>query len=569
MFSMKKYYLPILSVAALSLFTACDDDIDHGGFGGKNGRNTLSFGVGVCTPTTPRLSTRAIPLTSSEDGEEPLFLIESVTPMEELFFDTQGTPATQSATRGTPVYSENFDAVNDDMFYAVCYSSDCGKTGSGGNEAYTTDTYYGTGKHTFEKDETGHPKHGGLTPTESCYAHEYADEMHWPEDKTLHFFFEAPSRGDLGNDGVTRFVNGNIQFNYAMTDEEKDAVNQQDLLFGYMALSMGDYDEDNHTTIPFHHALCAVKFNSGYGTDNAAKITKVEIKNLYSAGTCTIPSSGTVTWNYPTETIPTINVYSDYSDVTPTTYTKNGADGTEQASGFPDEFFTTENGKSTTTNSLNDANFTHTFHLIPQTSNSTGDEDPRVSFVIHYTINGESKTRTVTPSISWTAGNIYTYTLTINDAAVTVSESGGALLTTNSGNVTEYQRVALAANWVTTDGTIVASQPLSSDWLTGLPTGSTGSGARWALGTDGYYYYSHPVQPGNAAAVSLYTARTTPEAPANLPVADAHLEVNVTVQAVRANNKDGSGNDVYGYTVWTSTSGLSDDFFESPAQEGN
>ena len=548
---MKKYYLPILSVAALSLFTACDDDIDHGGFGGKNGRNTLSFGVGVCTPTTPRLSTRAIPLSSGEDGEEPLFLIESVTPMEELFFDAPCTPATQSATRGTPVYSENFDAVNEGKFYAVCYSSDCGKTGSGTDEAYTDDTFYDTGKHEF-------------TGSAGAYSHTYKDEMHWPSDKTLHFFFEAPSQEEeqLSCDKITRYTDGRIKFDYTMA--ATDAVDQKDLLFGYLKLTMDMYDEkqkkDEAIEVPFHHALCAVKFNftSNYDDKNAAKITKIEIQNVYSQGVCTVATDGKVTW---TNVDGSEAVSSTYTGITPQTYIDNQGDGYD----FPEQFYSETNLEvPTTTNSLNDKNFTHTFNLIPQTR-AAGD----VTFVIHYTIGDDEaeKERTVSPTINWTAGNIYTYTLTINDAAVTVSESGGALLTTNSGNVTEYQRVALAANWVTTDGTIVASQPLSSDWLTGLPTGSTGSGARWALGTDGYYYYSHPVQPGNAAAVSLYTARTTPEAPANLPVADAHLEVNVTVQAVRANNKDGSGNDEYGYTVW-SNSDLGTSFF-SDEPEGN
>ena len=557
---MKRFLHPLLSVTLLILISSCDDDIDHGGFGGKNGRNTLSFGVGVCTPTTPRLSTRAIPLSSGEDGEEPLFLIESVTPMEELFFDTSDTPTTQSATRGTPVYNKNFDDVLG-SFWAVCYGN------VSGSSALSPDgTFASTGKHEFTKDVAHSSAKTGTT-----YKHDYGEGLSWPENEKLIFFFEAPSQEELGKDGITRYADGRIEFNYTMT--KTNAVDQQDLLFGSMWLTKDEYKDseqknDKVIDIPFHHALCAVKFNSGYDSDNAAKITKIEIKNLYSAGTCTIPSSGTVTWNYPTETIPTIDVYSDYSDVTPTTYT----DGHESDYDFPEAFYNTENDKSTTTNSLNDKNFTHTFHLIPQTRNQPSqEEENKFTFVIHYKIGIEEqeRIRTVTPSISWTAGNIYTYTLTINDAAVTVSEQplGGALLTTNSGNVTEYQRVALAANWVTTDGTIVASQPLTSDWLTGLPTGSTGSGARWALGTDGYYYYSHPVQPGQAAAVPLYTARTTPEAPANLTVADAHLEVNVTVQAVRANNKDGSGNDEYGYTVW-SNSDLGTSFF-SDEPEGN
>ena len=543
MFSMKKYYLPILSVAALSLFTACDDDIDHGGFGGKNGRNTLSFGVGVCTPTTPRLSTRAIPLTSGEDGEEPLFLIESVTPMEELFFDAPCTPTTQSATRGTPVYSENFDKLVG-SFWAVCYSSDCGKTGSGTDEAYTDDTFYDTGKHEF-------------TGSAGTYSHTYDDEMHWPSDKTLHFFFEAPSQEkQLSSDNITRYTDGRIKFDYTMA--ATDAENQKDLLFGYLKLTMDMYDEkqkkDEAIEVPFHHALCAVKFNftSNYNDKNAAKITKIEIQNVYSQGVCTVATDGKVTW---TNVDGSEAVSSTYTGITPQTYIDNQGDGYD----FPEQFYSETNLEvPTTTNSLNDKNFTHTFNLIPQ-ARAAGD----VTFVIHYTIGDDEaeKERTVSPAINWAAGNIYTYTLTINDAAVTVSEQtlGGALLTTNSGNVTEYQRVALAANWVTDNGdgstTIVASQPLTTDWLTGLPSTEE---ANWRLGTDGYYYYKYPVQPGNAAVNSLYTSRNTVSAPDNHP--DATLEFTVTVQAVRAANKDENGTEQYnGYTVWSS--GLGTSFF--------
>ena len=62
---------------------------------------------------------------------------------------------------------------------------------------------------------------------------------------------------------------------------------------------------------------------------------------------------------------------------------------------------------------------------------------------------------------------------------------------TNTGNVNAYIRATYVINWLDKDGNIAASVP--SDYTYTLEFAEN---VKWVKGSDGYYYYTSPVEPG-------------------------------------------------------------------------
>ena len=94
---------------------------------------------------------------------------------------------------------------------------------------------------------------------------------------------------------------------------------------------------------------------------------------------------------------------------------------------------------------------------------------------------------------------------------------------TNTGTVYAYIRVAVVGNWYK-NGNIVAPHTVDL----GTPSG-------WTKGSDGYYYHTAPVAPGENTSTLI--GSYTPTRPEGVPT-DAHFEMNIICQAIQAEGMD-------------------------------
>lgn len=98
----------------------------------------------------------------------------------------------------------------------------------------------------------------------------------------------------------------------------------------------------------------------------------------------------------------------------------------------------------------------------------------------------------------------------------------------NESNIPVYIRATYVVNWVDKDGNIVTS----------VPTGyvideKKNPDNEWIEGTDGYFYYPTPVQPGHLTDGSLlYCKVTYPENP------EYTLNVEILATAIQSEPKD-------------------------------
>lgn len=79
----------------------------------------------------------------------------------------------------------------------------------------------------------------------------------------------------------------------------------------------------------------------------------------------------------------------------------------------------------------------------------------------------------------------------------------------NTGDIDAYIRATFVVMWMADDGSVLAKSPVSgTDYII------TAGSPKWTLGTDGFYYYSSPVAPGDLTDVligSIVQKDTAPE----------------------------------------------------------
>lgn len=78
----------------------------------------------------------------------------------------------------------------------------------------------------------------------------------------------------------------------------------------------------------------------------------------------------------------------------------------------------------------------------------------------------------------------------------------------NTGDTTAYIRAAIIVTWKNSDGTVYAKSPVEgTDYVMQLNLTADG----WVPGSDGYYYYTQPVDAGKTTGmlISSATAKTT------------------------------------------------------------
>ena len=71
----------------------------------------------------------------------------------------------------------------------------------------------------------------------------------------------------------------------------------------------------------------------------------------------------------------------------------------------------------------------------------------------------------------------------------------------NTGDTTAYIRAFVNVTWMNESGQVASVSPKSTDYMIEYSTSG------WLKGSDGYYYYSLPVQPNNKTAVLINSCR--------------------------------------------------------------
>jgi len=94
---------------------------------------------------------------------------------------------------------------------------------------------------------------------------------------------------------------------------------------------------------------------------------------------------------------------------------------------------------------------------------------------------------------------------------------------TNTSDIKAYVRAAVIVNWVDGDNHVVSGPAVD------LPTVNSSGG--WAIGRDGYYYYTWELNPGQQTPNAMFTtAISEPEGKPD----DARLQVTILAEAIQS-----------------------------------
>lgn len=483
------------------------------------------------------------------------------------------------ATKGTPIYTENFVAERGDI---------------------STIPYDGTSVYTGGKSYWS----GLLEASTRTYGYDFG-EAGWPESaSSLLFFFGSPedltskaasaedASGNYGcyNIKCTPGSKANIAFDFVTPGA---AEKQEDILFTTKDITKQYYFErkDEHSKVLFYHTLAGVKFKSGnapreINKDGSIKstntgevvtsITDIALTNILSTGHCVVTPSYDPDYTNndsnpyqkddkgQVDKSALVSVWSGVA--TKANYKVSGlqniSNGTNSSYTYPGS--TDFEGETAPGNSkelgqynLNDADFSKTFFFVPQTTGA----DATIAITYTITRNGETKTNTRKVKFNgqtWKPGYLYTYTLTANHVALKISddidpETGKTksnLKIQNTGNTDAYIRATVIGNWFDTH----VPPQIVTEWAgfsynngkLGTTDGSfTGlDETHWVYsdpekGGDGFFYYKYKVKPGNKVKFPLFTSFTaSSDGPSGLYGESAHLEMDILAQSFHADKID-------------------------------
>lgn len=555
---MKHYSSVFAFLAAAALLIGCVEEQGTNNMpeNGKEG----GFAVGAVSQyetkadagTIHRVQTDRIALSEPGDPEQ-VYLIETVEDMDDSFYQTE------LETKGTPVYTETFANKYKTGFSTLPYN---------GSDPYSSSSNWSS-------------------PTGENYIYKYdAFGESWPSGgpAEMMFFFAAPADLTKTADATLGYSNlsmnpseGSISFDYSSPEK---AEAQQDLLFTSRRITKDVYAKT--AKVLFYHTLAGVKFKSGNavreGTttkdgNTVAKmtnITSIKFTNILSNGHCEVK---------PLKDYDGKDYDGDDSNATPdvpksTSVSKWSWDGMEKVfdtysitvdglasndgTSFP-ESTAFEGGNDLGQLNLNDDDFSKTFMFVPQTTSTEGGE---VVLTIEYTLNGKKYRKSVNfGERTWEAGKLYTYTIQANHVGVVVideidevAQGGTGKIKTfdyikNTGNVDEYMRVAVIGNWYDSHSYYEKGQnQIVTPW-SGIDKAKTGdvvdpdegvfqegrfAPAPWIDGGDGYWYYPYKVKPGMNVGTPLFAQFKAGTCPMELYGSDAHLEIDIIVQAIDA-----------------------------------
>jgi hypothetical protein len=563
---MKKFYF-VLAVLAMASLTGCQiNEFERDTYVPKKGEivfrlansNTRSADVNATVQGV------SIPLGKDGTGNE-LFLEETITRLGDISYESF-----ESATRGTPAYTENFSDLYGD-FKAAAFRT------SGSNfEASAFDDGV------FESVGSG------------VWKRKFIDDV--KDQFPLYFFLRAPY--DQEGVAVTNLKyntsNGSITFDYDGSSLTSASA-QKDLLFTSRKVEQSDYDalvkKSEAIPVLFHHALTGIKFANFFDNPDLQTktyITKVVITGLADGGQCVLTprqeTDGYVDDKTDDFSSKTVAVW----DPAKLTYGEN-VSYTQTFDGANDEIDFAENGSfgtsgsyagtsfddAATQNNLNKADGSLTFWFVPQqltentkmtisykvinTANGgkTHEDEDTIAFgdmTRKQTKNEETGEITYGAYATWKAGELRTYTLKPRYIEVELIDkmsedkfTKSDVKISNNGNVYEYVRVNLIGNWVgkvqtkenvftdeytilfgyaaqtgdarveawndkdgkTNYGTFEDLVPKSSQ----IPATADSTYNNWVR-YDKYYYYIEPIGPNQSVTADVfksYTVGVSPE----------------------------------------------------------
>lgn len=548
---MKKSYIA-LAVLAMAALASCQENefsnevnpLEKGEVLIRlaNGRQTKS------ADATAVVKGATIELGSDEDGNS-FVLEETITNLDNLSFAPE--------TKGTPGYTENFADLYKG-FNAAVYK--------GGN-VYEADGAF----EEYDKEQL-------------IYKRKYPNDIWNGEgNPDLYFFLRTPASYIDANITTTlsySTTNGSISFSYT---SPTTADEQQDMLFTSRPLNTADdfnnlfTKEDKGLPVLFHHALTGVKFAIGNADADNVAITKVEFTGLKTSGSCTITpikednkyednptsysSATAVVWTPGTATAP---ISQEYNSVT--SYAQQGTGVAK----FAENYY--QGGNSKNLSKDNDATAAQTFWLIPQTLTDN------VKLTVTYTVNGEAQEpweidfgtalkKNGSNFINWLPGELRTYTIKVDAVKVhiedaIVEQTGGSnkkqgVTITNTGNTKAFIRATIIGNWCAENGEAVfgftdfIDNPGQYVEIPSWTVDNTGGGVfdglpgqGWVRGTDGFFYYTTAVEPGEVTGSALFTSYTPPTEHPDYQIAgryvESHFVMEIATQAINANKTDGT-----------------------------
>lgn len=572
----------------------CEEDVPSGGkqnaAGLTVGKDVVAFYLGGNTTATRAANvativapTNTIDLPAAEGDDTPLCLVETVSSLDEPAVDAT------MATRGTPVYTENFEDYGGGMKAAAVYET---TSGNARGDLITAFEYVSTDKY-------------GV----SLWKHFYNENEAWPTEGALRYFLQAPATMPNYVENLA-FNKSNGKITFSLKDYPTTATAQEDILFTYKDITAPTGDENPTYAILFYHAFTGVKFKLGNAGDGITAITKVEMTNMLNDGNCTVAP------NYTDMVNTSMGSHLSNHDVEPTDDSKSaqcstwanttgnatfsqefgdykmGQDITSGNSNFAPSFYDKEwnnadeskRGKDKSAeDNLNDLHASMTFFCIPRTFSYNAENTANdIILTVTYTMNdGESKTRQIdftkvlaANGTQWKAGELYTYTLTINDVDVEVVEDEFTndedtektnVKAKNTGNCNAYIRAAIVANWYDLSERIVNVPWNLTDELAHFTDLATDA-SNWVKGADGFYYYKLQVKPGQNTNGLLFNKYTTYHC--DKYNGTTHLKMTIVAQAIQATkllNEAGTAlktQDTYGWDTSVLTTAV-----ETPAAE--
>ena len=472
----KNLLMPVLLLLPVLILASCNREESEGKF--PVSKNAVVLTIGGDEVLTKAAYTAPVmePISlADENGElEGWVLTETITSMDDGLYDI---PEEGPETKGTLVTTSNFyDQYAKDGKVAITVIDP-----TTGKEFASKPTSI-----TFDKDK-------------NKFIIEFADGIRWPESADgkceLLFFLDAPSGAAKNVQHIANDGDGTTEFTY----QDPTKINEQvDLLFGSTRVSQST---KNDATVTLYHALTGVKFEidaSGYydvegRTLVPPTITNITILDINDSGSCTVD---------PGDGKSKSNVVSDW------TSTSGKADYSVECSTNENEVY---------------------LLLTPQ-------EVAGKTVKIDFTIEGQPYSRTVTfpDNVVWKAGELHTYTLGITKVNVDVTDKMNSdltqktdVLTWNNGNAAEYVRATYSLAWYYGEGEnakIVAPYTETEATVT-LST------ANWIKGSDGFYYYKYPIQPGKHTNENLITSIVLANGVV-APFPKAHLEARILLQGV-------------------------------------
>lgn len=561
---MKKIYI-IMAVLATAVIVSCEQEKSF--IEETLGKNALVLSM-QGAPSTRSMESGAfvekgemIELGMDENGNAFV--------MEETIQDLNASWA--PATKGTPAFSENVGVLYEKMGVHA---------GSGNYEFYSMDNSEGTAT-------------GSMTGK----GWRYQGEFTWGAD-SYDFYFWMPTTGNGITGTPTYGKTGNdlsISFSYTSPNTAKG---QKDLIFAARNITKAQAADNRVNGVPvlFNHVLTGVKFAiENYDAEKQITIKSVSFNKLYDSGTCTVkPATEDNYQNQVTNNNPT---YSS-SDEGRVVWTLGSARGTSpitsEGFGAPVDFTANgsfdKNGKYPSSfsaagneDNLNDKDASQTFWLIPQAMSND------VTLTIVYTFgSSEEQTWTIdfgkvlaAKKVVWKAGELRTYTIKLDDVNVKIEDSvtntlKNNIVITNTGNTAAFIRASIVGQWLDSKGRpvfgftdllynfyavdswyqdqFVKTTAGTHGTFTGLPgyKGGTNPLNGWYLCTDGYYYYSNPVEPTKATGYqdgenyvqqnlfTQYSVGTPPAVQISGVDTAIHFSLEIATQAVSAKKLDGS-----------------------------